>query len=1113
MLGAGILGLIATPRQEDPQISVPLIDIFIQYPGATSKEVSNIIVRPLERLMSNLLGVKHIYSVSDRGKSVVTIEFDVGEEMRDAIIRVRDKLLSNLDFMPPGVKMPIIKPKEIDDVPIVNVTLWSHSVDDGQLRALGLEVLQRLEHIENTNNGFVVGGRKQVFHIDINPSQLFSYQVSLQQITKVVEQSNTKGRTGFIDVDGYEMVIYSGDFFQKTADIENLVVSTKGGRPVYVRDVAKVYYAPEDARQIVTHYVGVANVGADDLEKPKVANGAAAVTIAIAKKYGSNGIKVASDVIAVVDKLKGTLIPSDVNVSITRNYGESAKAKVDELILKLFIATGAVSLLIWLALGWRAAVVVTLIIPVVLLMTIFIAWLMGFTIDRVSLFALIFSIGILVDDAIVVVENVYRRWLIEQKVSIKTAIDAVREVGNPTILATLTVIAALMPMAAVRGMMGPYMEPIPILGSVAMLFSLFAAFVFTPYFIMKLVPPIKVLNNMEHTEQKTINFLHQFYHRIIGRLIHNIRLGWLFLAVLVVAFFLAISMFISTAVVVKMLPLDNKNLFGIVLDMPDGTSLVRTNSVLNQMAEVLRHIPEVVAVQTYAGTSQPFDFNGLVRHYYLRQESSLGELQLQLLDKNQRSRPSHKIALEARSLILDIADQAAANIAIVEMPPGPPVLRPVVAEVYAPDDFSRQKLAIDLTTIFKQTGVMADVDNYMRDKHPIWYFDVDTEKASRLGISVHTIKETLAMAMGNFNVSTVRLRNALEPTFIFIQAPLAKRSQLNYLKQLPVPTRGGKLVPIVNLGEFVLQQQDPLIFHKDLVPVEYVVGEPIGRLSAPIYAMGEVDELLNDYKTDYNEILQGNYLPKADSSGKLSFDWAGEWTITYETFRDMGIAFGVALVAIYMLVVWQFGNFLLPSIIMAPIPLTLLGIVPAHWLLNAEFTATSMIGWIALAGIIVRNSILLIDFTVQEYAKDVKLFDAVINACSVRTRPILITALALIGGSSVILFDPIFQGMAISLLSGVFISTILTLLVIPLGAISAKEGIFNTTAIYLGLLENTGNTDAEYNQTQQQTMSLKINAWAKKWIKLFGKKTSKNNKQLKRINTKDLLKKEDSSKD
>ncbi len=1089
MLAAGILGLVSTPRQEDPQISVPLIDIFVKYPGASSKEVSDIVVRPLERRMSNLLGVKHVYSVSDKGKAIITVEFNVGEKMSDAIIRVRDKILSNLDHIPPGIKQPIIKPKEIDDVPIVNIALWSNTVDDGQLRSLGLEVLQQLEHVKNTNNGFVVGGRKEIFHIDINPSKLFSYNVSLQEVADTIRSSNVKSQTGFIDIDDYKMEIYSGDFFKKSSDIENLIVKVVGNRSIYIRDIANVYYAPEEVEQMVNFYTG--NAYKEDSKV--ISGGAPAVVVAVAKKYGSNGIKVANDIVEKIAQLKTFLIPSDVNIDIIRNYGESAKNKVDELIFKLFIATTAVALLIWLTLGWRPAIVVTLVIPVVLLMTIFSAWLMGFTIDRVSLFALIFSIGILVDDAIVVVENIYRRWMIENKISIKTAIDAVREVGNPTILATFTVIAALMPMAAVRGMMGPYMEPIPILGSIAMLFSLFAAFAFTPYFVMKLAPPIETLKKMENAETKINKYLHTFYQFAVGKLFNNTRFGMIFLASLVLAFFVAIYMFYNTSVVVKMLPLDNKNLFSIILDMPDGTSLVNTASVANKIAETLKDIPEITSMQTYAGTSQPFNFNGLIRHYYLRKESANGEISVQLLDKSERDRTSHEIAIAARELIKNIASDNNANIAIVEMPPGPPVLRPVVAEVYGRNDDIRKKFANDLTQLFKNSNSMADVDNYMRDKYPVWHFEVDTEKAIRFGVSVQTIKETLDMAMSSFNITTVRLKNALEPTNVRMQVPLYKRSQLSYLKQLPVESKNKQLIPIVDLGEFVLKEQDDLIFHKDLSAVEYVVGEPVGRLSAPIYAMGDVDKLLSNYQMKNGDIIQGNYLAKGGSNKLISFDWAGEWTVTYETFRDMGIAFGIALVVIYMLVVWQFGNFLTPAIIMVPIPLTLLGIIPAHWLLDAEFTATSMIGWIALAGIIVRNSILLMDFTVQEYARGVPFFDAIINSCSVRTRPILITVFALIGGSSVILFDPIFQGMAISLLAGVFISTILTLLVIPLGTLSAGEDNCRKVAIYLGLIKDEEDIDDSYNMSKPIKPS-KTPKETKEWIEKFIEKPQDENK-------------------
>ncbi len=1077
MLGAGIIGLISTPRQEDPQISVPLIDLFIEYPGASSDEVANIVIKPLERLMSHILGVKHVYSLSDRGKGIVTIEFDVGQEMNASIIKVRDKMLSNLEFMPPGVKTPLVKPKEIDDVPIINLTLWSKSLDDGQLRSLGLELLQQLEKVKDTNNGFVVGGRREIFHIDVYPGRLAGHGISMQQIADTISASNVSDHTGNIELNGYNMEVYSGDFFKKVEDIENLVLSANQARPIYVRDVADVYYAPEEAKNLVSYYTGSAN------KSNNKATGEQAVTIAIAKKYGSNGVAVADNILAKVEQLKGRLIPDNVEISVTRNYGKSAKDKVNALITKLFIATGAVTLLVWFALGVRPAIVVTLVIPVVLLMTIFSAWILGMTIDRVSLFALIFSIGILVDDAIVVTENIYRRWLIDNKITIATAIDAVREVGNPTILATFTVVAALVPMAAVSGMMGPYMAPIPILGSVAMMFSLFAAFVFTPYFIMKFVPPLNVLHKMHEKEQQEAEKMHKFFRSTILKLVNKKVFGWGFLIGLFITFFMSMSLFYTTAVPVKMLPLDNKSEFGVVLDMPDGTALGDTASTLHKMAQVLRQLPEVVGIQSYAGTAKPFDFNGLVRHYYLRQKSSEGELQLQLAEKAQRTRSSHEIALEARELVKQIAKDVGANYAVVEMPPGPPVLRPVVAQVYGPDKQTRRKLASDLTQLFKESGTMTDVDNLMRDEHPVINFEVDAIKASHFGINTQTIKQTLAMAMSSFNVSTIRLKNALEPSPVAMKVPLSKRSQLSYLTQLPVPSQHGGMIPISELGSFVYKKQDSLIFHKDLADVEYVLGEPIGRLSAPIYAMFGVDDLLLKYQTIDGQQLQGEYLGPPTNQDIPGFEWGGEWTVTYETFRDMGTAFAVALVVIYMLVVWQFGNFIVPAVIMAPIPLTLLGIVPGHWLLSAEFTATSMIGWIALAGIIVRNSILLVDFTVQEYAKGVAFFDAVVNSCSARTRPILITAFALVGGSSVILTDPIFQGMAISLLFGVLVSTLLTLLVIPLGMLSAGEQACRNIVVNMGLLPSEVDADAKYNVAKtEKNQPNKFYVNAKKWM-------------------------------
>ncbi len=1033
MLGMGLLGLVATPRQEDPQISVPMIDVFLQFPGGSTEQVVSLAVSPLERLLSEIPGVKHVYSATEREQGIITVRFEVGEEMGPSVVKVHDKIQSNLDAMPPGVMPPLVRPKGIDDVPTVTLTLWSDAIDDAAMRSLADKLLQNLAQVKNTGQGFVVGGRPEQIRVAVAPQRLAGYGVTLDQLAQTIKSANGERRTGGVeDPDGH-FTVYTGSFLKSAADVERLVVGSRAGAPVYVRDVADVTLAPEDYRQQVNYYTGPSYPDAQ-----VKADGLPAVTLALAKKPGSNGVAVANDILAKVAALKGELIPDNVHVEVTRNYGESANAKVNELIFKLFVATGAVTVLVLLALGWKPAVVVTLVIPVVLLMTIFSAWLMGYTIDRVSLFALIFSIGILVDDAIVVVENIYRRWLIKGETDTETAVDAVAEVGNPTIIATFTVVAALLPMGFVSGLMGPYMEPIPALGSTAMLFSLFAAFAFTPWLAMRIKPTLKALRKAEASEHKTVEALDGLFRRILLPLIEHRSLGWLFLLALVGAFAASMLLFYLKAVPFKMLPFDNKPEFSVVLDMPEGTALGRTINTARVLAEKVREIPEVVAIQTYAGAAKPFDFNGMVRHYYLRQKPWQGEVQVQLTDKHDRKRTSHQIAVAARDLLTPLAREAGGRITVVEMPPGPPVMQAVVAEIYGPNDAVRRQVAKDMTQMFEETEGLADVDSYMQEAHEILRFEVDAEKAVRQGISVDSVIRNLEMAMGDFKVGDVKRGSLIAPTYIVLEVPLEVRAQLKRLADLPIPTADGRSVPLAELGRFVKAPQDPVVFHKDLRPMEYVVGDAVGRLGAPLYPMLKMEEKLLDYKTPDGVTLSGTLFSGAPpDNGQSGFEWGGEWTVTYETFRDMGLAFGVALVLIYMLVVGEFGNFVTPAVIMAPIPLTLLGIVPGHWIMGADFTATSMIGFIALAGIIVRNSILLVDFSIEEVAKGLTVTEAVISACKARTRPILITALALVAGSSVILTDPIFQGMAISLLFGVLVSTILTLVVIPLGCVSA----------------------------------------------------------------------------
>ncbi|NEX18009.1 MAG: acriflavin resistance protein [Halochromatium sp.] len=1053
MLLMGLLGLIATPRQEDPQISVPMIDIMVQYPGASAEQVSSLTMQPLERIMSEIPGVKHVYSAAQRGQGLVTVEFEVGEQVGPSLVKVNDKIASNMDKIPPGVMPPLVKTKGIDDVPIVTLTLWSKDVDgngrpdvdDGQLRLLAQDVLQSLKEVKDTGNSFIVGGRREQITVDAYPERLSGYQISLDEVASTIRAANAETSAGGVESSGSHFSVVSGSFLKGGEDIQRLVVGTYNEIPVYVHDIARVRQGPEDADQLVAYYSGPAAEG------QLKADGAPAVTIAIAKKELTNGVTVANAILDKVEELKGERIPNNVAVSVTRNYGESADEKVSELIFKLFIATFFVFLLVLAAFrALKPAIVVMLVIPVVLLMTIFMAWITDYTIDRVSLFALIFSIGILVDDAIVVVENIYRRWLEEGRTDEVTAVDAVREVGNPTILATFTVIAALLPMGFVSGMMGPYMEPIPALGSVAMLISLFAAFVFTPYLAISkwLRPSMRYLQVAEKREHKEAQNLEKLYVGILTPLIENKSKRLIFKLLLWGTFLFTLSFFYFKWVPVKMLPLDNKPEFSVVLDMPEGTALPVTANLAHQMADKIRSMPEVTAIQLYAGTARPFDFNGMVRHYYLRSDPWQGELQVQLTNKHDRKRSSHEIAVEAREMLKPLAVANGASIAVVEMPPGPPVLQSVVAEVHGPSAEVRRAFAQELTDIFAQAESARDVDNYLRDAFDYWRFEVDTEKAVRRGVSVDSINRNLTMALGGAEIGDVKMRAGHEPVNIVVQVPLAERSQIQSLGDLPIRTNTGGTIPLRELGDFERVPEESIVYRKDLRAVEYVVADVGGTLAAPVYAMMQIQNRIDEmgYVAPDGVKPEAYWLGPPPSDQVSSFEWAGEWTVTYETFRDMGAAFAVALVLIYVLVVWEFGNFRIPLVIMAPIPLTLLGIIPAHWLtfelgMGGEFTATSMIGWIALAGIIVRNSILLVDFSIHEVQKGVPVAEAVIRSCTTRTRPIVITALALVAGSSVIFTDPIFQGMAISLSSGVLVSTLLTLIVIPLGCVAASKDL------------------------------------------------------------------------
>ena len=875
MLFMGLLGLVFTPRQEDPQISVPMIDIFVQYPGASADQVSSLATEHLERILSEIPGIKHVYSATSRGQAVVTVRFKVGEELGPSIVKVHDKIQSNMDKIPPGVSMPLVKPKGIDDVPVVTVTLWSGGVDDSVLRSLGLDVLQRLQEVSGTGQGFVVGGRPEQIRIEVLPERLNGYGISLDQIANTVKSANSEKSAGSVESGGTQFSIYTGAFLENAQQLSKLVIAIRDGSPVYLSDVAKVYHGPAETSQMVNYYTGS---GLD--EGLPTSNGDAAVTIALAKKEGTNGVTIATSILDKLDELKGSLIPDNVNISITRDYGETANHKVNELLKAMFEATLAVAILCLIGLGFRAAFVVITVIPIVVLVTIFAAWILDYTIDRVSLFALIFSIGILVDDATVVVENIFRRWMQAGKTSIEVAVDAVREVGNPTILATLTIISALLPMGVVRGLMGPYMRPIPVLGASAMFFSLLAAFVFTPWFAMRVRPAsVASFKKAEEREKKSQAVISKIFRPIIMPLVRNRKLGIFFLVGIIAMTAAVCVMFYTQSVAVKMLPFDNKPEFNVVINMPEGTALPVTANVATQMASLLKNeIPEVTEMQTYVGTASPFNFNGLVRHYYLRHEPHQADIQVMLLDKEDREKSSHELSVIARKLLTPVARSMGARIQVVEMPPGPPVLQTVVAEIYGPDPETRRQVARDMTAIFEKVENVIDVDNYMVDEFYFWRFEVNTDKASRNGITVDTINRNLAMAMGGYRLGDVKRSSPLEPTYIVLQAPLSIRSQLGRLSNLPIMGDQGNSIPLGELGTFVQVPEEPVIYHKDLRGLEYVTAEMEGRLGAPIYGMFGVEDELDNYTAPDGVQITGMPMgligsPKTDSISGFEWGW------------------------------------------------------------------------------------------------------------------------------------------------------------------------------------------------------------------------------------------------
>ncbi|VAX32895.1 Acriflavin resistance protein, partial [hydrothermal vent metagenome] len=1023
----GVFAIIVTPREEEPQIVVPMVDVFVTYPGAPAGEVEERVTRPMEKLLYEIDGVEYVYSISRPGMSLVIVRFYVGEDMEDSLVKLYNKLMSNSDRIPPGVSPPLVKPRSIDDVPVLALTLWSDRYSGSELRRLAQELDDEIKKDQDVSETRIIGGLKRQVRIAVDPEKLNAYNVSPIGIIQALKQANVLIPSGAFRKNNEEYVVETGAFLESADDVRKVVIGLNGKRPVYLGDVARITDGTEEPDKYVFMGLGPGFSTLKGAGETKITSPAGiyeAVTLSVAKKKGTNASLVTERTLEKIDKLKGTLIPSDIEVTVTRNYGETAKEKSNSLLEHMLIATISVVILIALMLGWREALVVAVAVPVTLALTLLINYLYGYTLNRVTLFALIFSIGILVDDAIVVVENIHRHFKIHG-ISPLRATLAVDEVGNPTILATFAVIAALLPMAFVSGLMGPYMRPIPVGASAAMIFSLLIAFIVSPWMSYKVLKGVKRTGGKEEG-----GGLQRVYSKVLNPLLDRTWARLLTLGSVALLLGLALLLIPLKKVTMKMLPFDNKSELQVVIDMPEGTTIEETLKVTREMGEYLRTVPEVADFQLYAGTSAPVNFNGLVRHYFLRRGSNVADIQVNLVSKGQRSDQSHDIAKRLRGPLNDIAVPYGANIKIAEIPPGPPVLSTLVAEVYGPDPKGQVEIARQIKGIFQTTPDVVDVDWYVESPQKKYTFEVDRVKAALSGVSTEAIAQTLRMGLGGASAGLLHLKDEKSPVELMLRIPEEQRSGTRELMDLTVPSANRKLVPVSELVSLKKGTIDTTIYHKNLRRVVYVTGDVAGKQESPVYAIMKMKERIRELKIPEGYELRQYFSEQPGLQNTYSMKWDGEWQITYEVFRDLGIAFGAVLVLIYILVVAWFRNFITPLIIMAPIPLTLVGILPGHWAFSAFFTATSMIGFIALAGIIVRNSILLIDFVEMEWKNGIPLKEALIRAGAVRFRPIALTAAAVVVGSFVMLFDPIFQGLAIAMMFGATASTALTLVVV-----------------------------------------------------------------------------------
>lgn len=1035
MLAFMLLGLFSIyfiPREEEPQIEVPMADIMIGYPGATPQEVESGVVQPIEKIISNIKGVEHVYSTSMNGMGMLTVQFYVGEDVERSLVKLYNEMMKNMDRMPQGATMPLVKSRAIDDVPALAFTFWSDKMGDYQIRQVAEVVSNEIKKIPDVAQVNIVGGQSRQVKVMLDKDKMAQSKLDFGGIAQSLQANNAQMQSGNIVTGDMVYSVQTGNFFANVDEVKNLIVGTNDNQPVYLYQIADVEDGPEVPKQYVSFGYGAASGD----KKADMPDDYSAVTISISKKKGADAMKLAEVVIDKVDHLKKDVITKDLNVEVSRNYGETASHKVSELLFHLSIAIIVVTLFVMIAMGWRGGLVVFLSVPVTFALTLFAYYFLGYTLNRITLFALVFVTGIVVDDSIVIAENMHRHFKMKKLPPLQAALYAINEVGNPTILATLTVIAAVLPMAFVSGMMGPYMSPMPIGASIAMIFSLLVALTLTPYFGYLFLRHKEKKGEGHESEEKETDLnetkIYKLYAKIVTPFLENRKRRWTFMIGLTVVLLGSFVLFYTKSVPVKMLPFDNKNEFQVVIDMPEGTTLERTAAVTKELAVYISRNDKVTNYQTYVGTSAPISFNGLVRHYDMRMGDNVADIQVNLVDKGERSEQSHDIATSVRADLQAIGKKYNANVKIVEVPPGPPVMSTIAAEIYGPDYDQQIAVAKQVKDILTATDNVVDVDWSVEDAQTEYNFEVDKDKAMKLGIPNAQVVQNMRAALSGMPVGILHQPSSVNQVGIVLQLSEKEKSSIEDVLSMKVVNQQGMAIPVSDLVKVTKGEKEKSIHRKDQKRVVYILTEVAGSLESPIYPITEVSDKLSQVKLPEGYTLSEEYSKQPKYEDNFSLKWDGEWQITYEVFRDLGLAFLFVLIIIYVLIVAWFQNFITPLVQLAAIPLSLIGIIFGHWIMGAYFSAPSMIGFIALAGIMVRNSVLLIDFIDIRLKDGIPLKQAVIEAGAVRTTPIILTAGGVVLGAIVILFDPIFQGLAISLMGGTITSTVLTLIVVPL---------------------------------------------------------------------------------